>query len=98
MAKSQRRATDHRATVLEAVATFPGSPTGEDIVKDCATASYTPKMVRTMLDALVRFGLIRRSDQKTFSITAVGLEYLTLARFDRAIGEFAPRPKARRKK
>lgn len=91
-------ATDHRATVLESVATYPGTPTAGDVARDCATTTYTRRMVLTMVDTLSRQGLIGRTEQNTFVITEAGLDYLAKARFDRAIADFTPRPGSRKRR
>ncbi len=96
---TRKLATDHRALVLESVATSPFSPSIETIVKDCVGAEFTRKMIRAMVWQLRREGLIGlQSSGTSHFITKAGLEYLTGGRFDRALPERGtPRPKARRR-
>lgn len=92
-----RRATDHRALVLESIATAP-SATRETVVADCVSDEFTRQMVLTMLNQMKREGLAQENVEKIFSLTTAGLDYLTLARFDRALPAPHERPKARKKK
>ena len=92
-------ATDHRALVLESVATSPKPPTGNQVCQDCVTPEdFSSKNVLTMLDTLRREGLIGMNENKTHFLTKAGLHYLTNGRFDKALPEYAERPKSRRKK
>lgn len=97
--KSSRRATDHRALVLESVATSPTPATLDSIAADChgADPSYTRKLVAAMVWWLVRVGLLGRTGDSYF-LTKAGLEWLTTGRFDRALPAPHTRPGARRKK
>lgn len=89
-------ATDHRALVLESVATNPRA-TLDAIIKDCADAdaAFTPKQIAAMVWWLRREGLINLEDG-VHHMTKAGLDYLTDARFDRAIPVAHTRPGARK--
>lgn len=99
-------ASDHRALVLESVATAPGRATLLDVQRDCVEEGFSPKMVASMLDQLCREGLVQRREdeavhqpgtQRGHYLTVAGLAYLQGARFDRALPpEGVPRPGARK--
>lgn len=93
-------ATDHRAVVLESVATSPVPATLDSIVKDAHAIGWNNRQqIATMVNQLSREGLIGRNAGGDWFITAAGLAYLTVGRFDRALIESGhPRPKARKKK
>lgn len=100
----QRRATDHRAAVLESVATNPKGTTILHIVQDCEADGFPAELVKKHVWQLKKEGLIgiRESTDGTdpgHFITRVGLDYLTFGRFDLPLPEPGhPRPGARRKK
>ncbi len=89
-------ATDHRALVLESVATNPRA-TLDAIVADCtgADAAFTANKVGSMVWWLRREGLINLQDG-VHHMTKAGLDYLTEARFDRAVPVEHTRPGARK--
>jgi len=90
-------ATDHRALVLESVATSPlGTLAG--IISDCTAvdASFTPKKIGAMVWWLRRIGLIQLNDFGRYTLTKLGLEWLTDGRFDRALPKDHTRPGARK--
>lgn len=72
----------------------------KEIVKDCKEETFTPDMISAMVWQLRKEGLVGIDDQKTgHFITKAGLDYLLVARFDRALPEpGTPRPKARGRK
>lgn len=87
-------ATDHRAFVLESVATNP-QPVQEAILKDCIGPDFPRKSVQAMLWQLAHEGLIsRRSEDGVYSLTYTGLYWLQQARFDKAL----PSPHTRKRK
>lgn len=86
-------ATDHRAVVLESVATQ-SFPTISSIIHDCTSHDFTEKNVKTMLWQLVREGLIIKVGSH-FMITQSGLDWLRHGRFTRALP--APHTRTRRK-
>ncbi len=94
---TRRSATDHRALVLESVATSPRA-TLDAIRADCTAAlpSFTEKKVDAMVWWLRRVGLINRGEDGVHVLTKTGLEWLTSGRFDRALPEYAERPGARK--
>ena len=101
--KRERRvklwATDHRALVLEAVATCPQQATTAQILHDCQGESFKPLIVAKMIYQLRREGLLGRQDgSDAYFLTLAGLEWLTQGRFDRALPCYAERPKSRRKR
>lgn len=101
MNRGSRTATEHRAIVLESVATSPKEATRDTIVKDAASIGWTDrKQIVTMIHQLRREGLIglKEGERNAFFLTTGGLEALQHGAFDRKLPEFAERPKARRKK
>jgi hypothetical protein len=100
MAKSlrrQRRATDHRAIVLEAVATCPTDASMDAIVRDAIGPDFIRKNVQTMVYQLRKEGLLGlKEDGRTHYITELGLEWLTYGRFDQALPGFHERPASRK--
>lgn len=93
------RATDHRAVVLESVATSPVAATSDSVVKDAASVGWSHRQqILTMLNQLSREGLIGRNEQGGWFITGAGLAYLTVGRFDLPVQGFIPRPKSRKRK
>ncbi len=96
-------ATDHRAKVLEAVATNPGVATPDEIVRDCLGDDFDRTKVLKMVLQLRKEGLIGRSDVRKDDgaghfITKTGLEYLTCGQFDRELPSPHERPKGRGKR
>jgi hypothetical protein len=92
-------ATDHRALVLESVATSPIPATVAAIVADCTGADpeFTPKKVKAMIWWLRREGLVGDDDKGTgHFITKAGLDWLAHGRFDRALPTDHIRPGARK--
>ena len=93
----KRRATDHRALVLESVATNPSGASKKDIVSDCEAPDFTPPMIDSMIWQLRKEGLIGRDDKNGHFITQAGLNYLRIAAFDLQPPPMGlPRPKARK--
>lgn len=93
----RRRATDHRAIVLESVATNPTGASEANITADCQASDFTRRMVKAMIWQLRKEGLIGRDDAQGHFITQAGLNYLTSARFDVTPPPMGlPRPGARR--
>lgn len=99
MRRGNRSATEHRAIVLESVATAPGDATRDAIAKDAAAIGWTDrKQIVTMVHQLKREGLIGvKESGDGFFLTVAGLEALQHGAFDRKLPEFAERPKGRRK-
>lgn len=99
MKQGSRSATEHRAIVLESVATAPEEATHDAIVKDSASIGWTDrKQIVTMVNQLVREGLVGRNTSGGFFLTVAGLEALQSGTFNRKLPEFAERPKGRRRK
>lgn len=96
--KHARRATEHRLLVMEAVATCPEQCSLETIKKDCSSADFPSHSVVVMVWQLCREGLLGRSEESYYFLTEFGLAYLYAADFTRGLPEYAPRPKARRKR
>ena len=101
--KRERRvklwATDHRALVLEAVATCPQQATTAQILRDCQGENFKPSAVKVMVYQLRHEGLLgRHEDSDVHFLTLAGLDWLTRGHFDRALPCYAERPKARSKR
>lgn len=92
------RATDHRALVLESVATAPAAATLSTIVADVqpVAPAFTKHKVASMVWWLRREGLIGDREGGGYFITEAGLSYLTSGRFDRAVPVDHVRPGARK--
>ena len=91
-----RRATEHRTLVLESVATSPSNPTTNEIANDCEGPDFSRNNVSTMVSTLRREGLLGVNDDGRHFLTQLGLDWLQRARFDRALPEFAERPRSRK--
>lgn len=90
------RATDHRALVLEAVATSPAGAPRAEIFRECIGPDFTRHQVCVMLCHLRREGLVGATGDGGHFITREGLDQLVNGHFDRAVPEFAPRPNGRK--
>lgn len=92
-------ATDHRAKVLEAVATNPGIATHDEIARDCTDHEFDRNKVLKMVRQLRKEGLLGKADNDAgHFITRAGLEYLTDGCFDRGLPCPHERPRARGKR
>ena len=98
MRAKRKWATDHRAVVLEEVATHPGVATDRSIIKACSTDNFPTQAVGSMIWILRKEGLIARGDDGGNFITRAGLDWLTTGRFDRALPAPHERPNARGRK
>lgn len=99
MTERRRRASDHRALVLEAVATSPESPSEAQIVADCNGPDFDRPKILSMVRLLRMEGLIGLSSPSGgHFITVVGLNYLTTARFDRGLPAPHTRPGRKRRR
>lgn len=100
MAAQKRRATDHRAIVMESVITYPGAPTLEEIVTECVAA--LPTLNRHKADAMVRQlrteHLLGVNESGGHYLTDAGLDYFKAGVFDRALPKDHERPKSRKRK
>lgn len=86
----QRRATDHRALVLEVIATTPEIAT---------RAEFNINSISAMVSSLKHEGLIAVREDGTLFVTPLGLEWLNKAAFDRALpAPHTKRPGRRKKK
>jgi predicted transcriptional regulator len=98
--KRMRRATDHRALVLEVIATIPTAATRAAVQKEVASMSdlseFNVNAISAMVSTLMREGLIGRKEDGTLFVTIVGLDWLSFGRFDRALP--APHTRPGRKK
>lgn len=97
MKANRRKATEHRALVLESVATAPGGATADSVCKDCVGHAFNRHAVYAMLWQLRREGLVGRDDKDTYFLITAGLERIQYGDFTRSLPEYAPRPRARRK-
>lgn len=79
------KATDHRAVVLESVATCPEACTMDHIVRDSTGPDFIPRNILTMVYQLAKEGLLARREDRSFFITTLGLAWLTHGCFDRAL-------------
>lgn len=98
-------ATDHRALVLESVATNPKGATIANIIEDCKGDGFDDELIKKHIWQLRKEGLIGLRDVEgeyiavTHFITHRGLAYLTSGRFDLPIPVPGhPRPNARKRK
>jgi hypothetical protein len=99
MKRNLKWATDHRALVLESVATNPRGASAELIIADCASETFQRAVVKSMIWQLRAEGLIGRDDAGTgHFITKAGLDWLTHGRFDRALPAPHTRPGRQRRK
>lgn len=98
--KPNRRAlfaTDHRALVLESVATAPRA-TRTTVAKDCVGVDFGARAVQSMLWQLRHEGLIGMDDEGVLFVTKAGFGWLTNGRFDRALPCPHERPTSKRRK
>lgn len=99
--KRERRATDHRALVLEVVATIPSSATRQAVqretLKERTDGSFGANQISAMVSTLLRDGLIGRRDDATLFVTAMGFEWMRSADFTRALPAPHERPSRRKK-
>ena len=98
MRANRRKATEHRALVLESVATAPGGATMESVQKDCVGHAFNKHAVYAMLWQLCREGLVGRNSDNTYFLTTAGLDRIQYGDFTQKVPEYAPRPKARKRK
>lgn len=96
MTNNRRKATEHRALVLESVATAPGGATSASVQRDCVGHDFNKHAVAVMLWQLRREGLVGRDDEDKYFLTTTGLERIQYGDFTRSVPEFAERPKARK--
>lgn len=100
MKEQFRRATDHRALVLEVVATIPEAATRDAIQHEAfryrTDDRFGMNQISAMVSHLLRQGLIARREDATLFITGLGLDWLKNAMFDRSLPEPHTRPGRRR--
>lgn len=86
MKEHRRRATDHRALVLEVVATTPDKATRDAVQREvlrCRTDDrFGVNQISAMVSTLLREGLLGRRDDDSLFVTSVGLDWLHHATFD----------------
>lgn len=93
----KHRATDHRAIVLESVATSPAAASIDTIKADAAAIGWTHNnQISAMVSNLLHIGLLGRSESGLF-VTKLGMEWLLTGRFDRALPAPYTKPKRKRK-
>lgn len=97
-----RRASDHRALVLEVVATAPyathRAAVQEEVAKLSQPHDFGPLQISAMVSSLLSAGLLGTREDKTLFITQHGLDWITTAAFDRKLPEPGiPRPRRKRK-
>lgn len=100
--KWSRRATDHRALVLEVVATTPSAATRDAVQREVLAnkidEAFAANQISAMVSTLLKEGLIGRRDDGTLFVTQVGFEWLRSADFTRALPPpGAPRPSRKKK-
>lgn len=99
--KHIRRATDHRAIVLEEIATAPYVATRDAVQAAVAKAGYREfhaNAVSAMVSELLRIGLIGMKEDRTLFLTQSGLEWITKGDFTRPLPGFIERPARRGRK
>lgn len=86
MKARRRRATDHRAAVLEVVATTPAAATRAAVQREAigvvGDGRFGANQASAMVSTLLALGLLGTRDDGTLFVTARGLDYLTTAAFD----------------
>ena len=100
MSERIKRASDHRACVLEAVATSPQRPSAAQIIDEVLRAcpSFRNRNVASaMVSTLRREGLIGMGDDGGYFVTKAGLVWLTEGTFDRLLPAEYTKPKRKRK-
>lgn len=99
--KRERRATDHRALVLEVVATIPSAATRDAVQKEVLANKtderFGANQISAMVSTLLKEGLIGRRDDGTLFVTATGFEWLRGADFTRALPAPHEKPSRRKK-
>lgn len=97
----QRRATDHRAIVLEVIATTPEVATRAavqaEVARNTARDEFSINAISAMVSELRRQGMIAVREDATLFVTPLGLEYLSKAAFDRALPEPYKKPGRKKK-
>lgn len=99
--KRMRRATDHRAVVLEEIATAPYAATRDAVQAQVAKAGYKEfhkDAISAMVSELLRIGLVGRKEDGTLFLTTAGLEWLTHGDFTRPLPPPHIKPNRRGKK
>jgi hypothetical protein len=92
-------ASDHRALVLESVASEPGLSTLKTVLKDCEGPAFPHTAVASMLWWLCHIGLLDRTNLGVYIVTDQGFIWLEKASFKFPLPELGKaRPGARRKK
>lgn len=95
--RTRKHATDHRALVLESVATAPRSNMSQ-VRADCVGVNFPKHSVEVMVYQLLREGLLQRAEDGTLALTSAGLEWFAYGRFDKALPTYAERPGARKRR
>lgn len=99
--KALRRATDHRALILEVVATIPISATRaavqEEALREAKGSGFHVNAISAMVSHLLSQGLLGTRDDATLFVTLYGMEWLTNADFTRALPAEHSRPGRKRK-
>ena len=100
--KLQHRATDHRALVLEVVATTPNAATREAVTKEVEANRtddrFRYNQIAAMISHLLQEGLIGRREDGTLFVTAPGFEWLRDGDFTRQLPAPHTKPKRSKKK
>lgn len=82
----QRRATDHRAIVLEVVATIPTTATRDavqaEVARENRQSDFNKDAISAMVSTLRKEGLIGVRDDGTLFVTELGFTWLRTAAFD----------------
>lgn len=99
--KLDRRWTDHRAAVLEEVATAPYTTTRAAVqaaVLKMGYSDFHKDSISAMVSRLLSDGYLGMKEDQTLFITAVGLECLTHGDFTKPLPGFRERPGRQGKK
>jgi hypothetical protein len=97
----RRRYTDHRAAVLEEIATAPYVATRDAVQKavmKMGMQEFHANAVSAMVSELLRVGLVGRKEDGTLFLTQVGLDILQHGDFTRPLPAEHEKPNRRGKK
>lgn len=101
MKKQLRRATDHRALVLEVVATIPVAATRaavqEEILREAKGTSFHVNAISAMVSHLLSQGLLGTRDDSTLFVTLYGMEWLAGGDFTRSLPREHTKPKRKKR-
>jgi hypothetical protein len=93
---NKRKATEHRALVLEEIATAPEGATIKSVCTALTNEAFPYHSVWTMVWQLRKEGLVGMGSEGYLHLTEFGVAYLYQTDFTRKLAEFTERPKARK--